>query len=726
MSAELLLEGLDPEQREVATALDGPVRVLAGAGTGKTRAITHRIAYGVSTGAFAPTEGLAVTFTTRAAGELRARLARLGAVGVQARTFHSAALRQARYFWPQVYGSQLPSLVSSKLGLLGEAVGRNRLKASQADLRDLAGEIEWAKVSNVRPDDYAGLAPRSGRAVEGYDASTVAAVYAAYEEVKRTRQRIDMEDVLLCAAAVLSDDERVAATVRRQYQWFVVDEFQDVSPIQSALLDLWLGGRDDLCVVGDPAQTIYSFAGASADHLLDFPTKFRGTTSITLMRNYRSTPEVIAAANTVMAPQIGRGAVELKPTRDAGSAVTYAGHGDEVEEATSVATEISRLVARGTAPAEIAVLFRINAQSENFEEALSERGVPFVVRGVERFFDRPEVRQAMTLLRGASRARQDGTDEADAASQAASAGSGAGRTGLAAEVAAVLTSMGWTTDAPTTRGNVRDRWESLQAVISMADEVATDHPGVDLAGFVAELQRRADTQHAPVADGVTLTTLHAAKGLEWPVVYCVGMHEGTMPIVYADTPTAVEEERRLLYVGLTRARDALHVSWAAARSPGGRGSRGASRFLDALVGDRGRPAGSAAGSRGKRRTSTKASLTACRVCGRALTDAKERKLGRCADCPSTYDEQVYEALRAWRRERAADEKLPAYCVFTDATMTALAEIKPSDAAALVRVPGIGAAKIDKYGEEILRLCGGESLVDEAREDGSQTFFEISR
>jgi DNA helicase-2/ATP-dependent DNA helicase PcrA len=737
VTADGLLDGLDPEQREVATALDGSVRVLAGAGTGKTRAITHRIAYGVVTGAFAPTEGLAVTFTTRAAGELRSRLARLGAVGVQARTFHSAALRQARYFWPQVYGSELPSLISSKLGLLGEAVGRNRLKASQADLRDLASEIEWAKVSNVRPDDYAALAPRSGRAIEGYDVSTVASVYAAYEEVKRNRQRIDMEDVLLCAAAVLSDDERVAATVRRQYQWFVVDEFQDVSPIQSALLDLWLGGRNDLCVVGDPAQTIYSFAGASADYLLDFPAKFPGTTSITLMRNYRSTPEVIGAANTVMGPQIGRGAVELKATRDAGPAVTYAGHGDEVEEATAIATEISRLVARGAAPADIAVLFRINAQSENFEEALSERGVPFVVRGVERFFDRPEVRQAMTLLRGATRARRDGTDEAGASAPSDDDTAGE-KSGLAGEVAAVLTSMGWSAEAPTTRGNVRDRWESLQAVISMADEIATDHPGVDLAGFVAELQRRADTQHAPVADGVTLTTLHAAKGLEWPVVYCAGMHEGTMPIVYAESPAQVEEERRLLYVGLTRARDALHVSWAAARSPGGRGSRGASRFLDALVGERGRPAASASGSRAKRRTPSKASLSSCRVCGRPLTDAKERKLGRCADCPSTYDEQVYDALRAWRRARAAEEQLPAYCVFTDATMTALAEIKPADASELVRVPGIGAAKVDKYGDDILRLCSGdsagdatdgpsgESVVDNGTNEGSQTFFEISR
>ncbi|MGH3499868.1 MAG: ATP-dependent helicase, partial [Nocardioidaceae bacterium] len=296
VDADRLLEGLDPEQREVATALDGAVRVLAGAGTGKTRAITHRVAYAVATGAAQPTEVLAVTFTTRAAGELRTRLAGLGAPGVQARTFHSAALRQARYFWPQVYGGDLPEVISSKLGLLAEAVRRSQLKASQADLRDLAGEVEWAKVSNVRPDDYARLAPRARSPLDGYDAATVATVYDAYEEVKRGRGRIDMEDLLLCAAAVLSEDERVAAQVRQQYQWFVVDEFQDVSPIQTALLDLWLGDRDQLCVVGDPAQTIYSFAGASASHLLDFRTRFPAATSVTLMRNYRSTPEVITAA----------------------------------------------------------------------------------------------------------------------------------------------------------------------------------------------------------------------------------------------------------------------------------------------------------------------------------------------------------------------------------------------------------------------------------------------
>ena len=681
--ADRLLEGLDPEQRAVATNLDGPVRVLAGAGTGKTRAITHRIAYGVAGGSYVANEVLAVTFTTRAAGELRHRLARLGAAGVQARTFHSAALRQARYFWPQVFGGELAPVISSKLAMVAEAVGHNRLRASSADLRDISSEIEWAKVTNVGPDDYQRLAPAAGRELDAYDAASVARIYAAYEDVKRERHRIDLEDVLLCAAAVLAEDERVAAAVRRQYQCFVVDEFQDVSPIQATLLDLWLGGRDSLCVVGDPAQTIYSFAGASSDHLLGLPGKFPGTTTLTLHRNYRSTPEVVSAANAVMARQHGSGAVALRAMRASGAAVGFAGYLDEVAEAAAVATAIAGMVAGGTSPGDVAVLFRINAQSQSFEEALAERDVPFVVRGADRFFDRPEVRQAITLLRGAVRGGDLGTGD------------------LVADVTAVLSSMGWSPSAPTGRGNVRDRWESLQALVAVAAELAASDPAIDLTGFVAELQRRAALQHAPVAAGVTLTTLHTAKGLEWPVVYLAGMHEGTMPIVYATTVAAVEEERRLLYVGMTRARDELHVSWAAARTPGGRGARGASRFFDNLLtsGQRS-PVGTAPGRR-KART---ARLTTCRVCQRSLIQARERKLGRCVSCPSSYDETLFEALKSWRRERAAAEKVPAYCIFTDATMTALAEMRPSNVAALVGVPGIGQGKLNKYGDEILALC----------------------
>ncbi|MBA2445997.1 MAG: ATP-dependent DNA helicase UvrD2 [Nocardioidaceae bacterium] len=687
--AERLLEQLDAEQRAVATTIEGPLRVLAGAGTGKTRAITHRIAYGVATRTVIPNEVLAVTFTTRAAGELRQRLASLGAGGVQARTFHSAALRQARYFWPQAFGGELPPIAASKLGLLSEAMTAIRLRANQAELRDLAAEIEWAKVSNVRPDDYASLATSAGRDVDGHDAAAVAKIYTAYEEVKRARGRIDMEDVLLCAAAVLSEDERAAAAVRRQYQWFVVDEFQDVSPIQSALLDLWLGGRDQICVVGDPAQTIYSFAGASPDHLLDFPTKFPGTTSVTLMRNYRSTPQVVDAANAVMAGKVGTSAVRLRAIRGAGRSLKFTGYPDEVAEAAAVATEISTLVAGGADPADIAVLFRVNAQSENFEEALAERSVPFVVRGADRFFERAEVKQAMTLLRGAVRGAP--TDAGP----------------LVGDVVAVLSEMGWSSTAPSGRGNVRDRWESLQALVSLAEELAATDPGAQLAEFTGELKRRAEAQHAPMAGGVTLATLHAAKGLEWPVVFVVGVHEGTMPLVYAATTASIDEERRLLYVGLTRARDLLHVSWAAARSPGGRGSRAPSRFLAGLV-DQGRSQPVPSGApRGRRAKTSK--VATCRVCSRPLTDPRECKLGRCADCPSNYDEGLYEALRAWRRDRATEEKVPAYCVFTDATLTALAEIKPRDVAALVNVPGIGRVKLEKYGSELIELCSAEHV-----------------
>ena len=362
---DALLSALDPEQREVAEALRGPVRVLAGAGTGKTRAITHRIAYGVASGVYTPTEVLAVTFTTRAAGEMRQRLRTMGAGAVQARTFHAAALRQLRYFWPHVHGTELPRLTESKIPLLAGAARRQRLRVDQALLRDLASEVEWAKVSNVHPDDYARVATRRGRSVTGHDADTVARVFAAYEDVKRGEGRMDMEDILLLTAGLLAEDERVAAQVRRQYKYFVVDEFQDVSPLQSALLDLWLGGRDELCVVGDPAQTIYSFAGADADYLRDFPAKHPGTTSVELVRNYRSTPEVVSAANALLEGSATT-SVSLRSQRPSGRAVEYRSAPDEVSEAEAVAARVLQLREAGASLGEVAILFRINAQSETF------------------------------------------------------------------------------------------------------------------------------------------------------------------------------------------------------------------------------------------------------------------------------------------------------------------------------------------------------------------------
>jgi len=673
-----LLDALDPEQRRVAEALRGPVRVLAGAGTGKTRAITHRIAHGVATGVYEPTQVLAVTFTTRAAGEMRSRLRALGAGGVQARTFHSAALRQLRFFWPHVHGTELPTLTESKLGLVAPAARRCRVNADQALLRDLASEIEWAKVSNVHPDDYARIAPTRGRSVTGQDPETVARVFSSYEDVKRTQGRMDMEDVLLFTAGLLADDERVAAQVRRQYKHFVVDEFQDVSPLQSALLDLWLGGRDELCVVGDPAQTIYSFAGANASYLRDFGKRFASFTSVELVRNYRSSPEVVAAANTLLAGSPSRG-VELRAQRPSGPAVTYTAHPDEVAEAQAVAARIAALRDQGRPPGEMAVLFRINAQSEAFEDALTHRGIPYVIRGAARFFDRPEVRQAVTLLRGTARGGQAGDD-------------------MVETVRATLAGMGWGPEAPTARGQTRDRWESLQALVDQAAAFArTEGTGTAdeaLGAFVDDLDRRASEQHAPVADGVTLATLHAAKGLEWDSVFLTGLQDGTLPFSYAVTPAEIEEERRLLYVGMTRARVDLALSWALARNPGGRGSRKPSRFLDALLPEETRAPARAAGRRG---------VASCRECGKPLMTGAEKKRGRCVDCPASYDEELFERLREWRRTRAEEESVPAFVVFTDATLQLIAEHKPQTPEALLKVNGIGRSKLERYGEDVLAL-----------------------
>jgi DNA helicase-2/ATP-dependent DNA helicase PcrA len=670
-----VLDNLDPEQRQVAEALRGPVRVLAGAGTGKTRAITHRIAHGVATGVYVPTEVLAVTFTTRAAGELRQRLRQLGAPGVQARTFHSAALRQLRYFWPHVHGTELPVLTESKLAMLAAATRRLGLRADQALLRDLASEIEWAKVSNVGPDDYARVAGQHGRSVSDQPADTVGKVFAAYEDVKREQGRMDMEDVLLFTAGVLASDERVAAQVRRQYKWFVVDEFQDVSPLQSALLDLWLGGRDEICVVGDPAQTIYSFAGADATYLLDFPKRYEGTTSIELVRNYRSTPQVVAAANSLLAGSPSAG-VELRSQQTAGPAVRLEGHPDEVAEATYVADQVAALQRKGTAPGEMAVLFRINAQSEHFEDALSDRGIPYVVRGAARFFDRAEVREAVVRLRGAARSGE--TDDLP----------------WVEAVRGVLGGMGWTAEPPTGRGQVRDRWESWQALATQAEEFHDEHAGADLAAFVEDLDRRAAEQHAPAASGVTLATFHAAKGLEWDAVFCTGVQDGTVPITYADRDATVEEERRLLYVGVTRARRDLSISWAAARNPGQAARRQPSRFLAPLLPDR-----EVAAPGGRARSK----VARCRECSQPLSTAAEKKRGRCAHHPVRYDEGLFERLKAWRLERARDDEVPAYVVFTDATLELIAEHKPAGEKALRAISGVGPSKIEKYADAVLAV-----------------------
>ncbi len=689
--ADALLETLDPEQREVAAALRGPVCVLAGAGTGKTRAITTRIAYGVQTGVYAPQQVLAVTFTARAAGEMRTRLRALGASGVQARTFHAAALRQLRYFWPRHVGGELPQLAEHTAGLVAESAGRLRLAADRATVRDLAAEIEWVKVTMTDPVDYPAAAAKAGRAAPaGLDPAMVVRLLSTYDQVKRDRGVIDFEDVLLYTVALVAEHRQVADAVRGQYHHLVVDEYQDVSPLQQALLDQWLGDRDEICVVGDPNQTIYTFTGASPEFLLGFRERYPGASEVRLVRDYRSTPQVVDLANRLVsaAPATTRGRLELVAQRPPGPAPELRELDDEPAEARWVATRIQALVAAGTPAAETAVLFRTNGQSETYEQALADAGVPYVLRGAQRFFDRPEVRDARLLLRGAARSAEEAGDE-----------------DLPGTVRAVLSGGGWSSSPPEGGGAVRDRWESLAALARLADDLAAERPGLTLRDLVTELDERAEAQHAPTIDGVTLASFHAAKGLEWDAVFLVGVSDGMIPITYAQTPEQVEEERRLLYVGVTRAREHLTVTWSASRSPGGRGGRRPSRFLDGLVpGGRRADAATARGSGRKRRRGP----ATCRVCGATLTAAVARKLGRCEDCPSAYDEAMFERMREWRAEQARAQSVPAYVVFTDATLTALAEVTPTNEAELLAVSGVGRSKLERYGADVLAICRGDA------------------
>ena len=397
--SEALLAGLDPEQREAALAGRGPVCVLARAGTGKTRAITYRIAYAAATGAVDPAHVLALTFTVRAAGELRGRLRQLGVGLVRASTFHAAALRQLNYFWPRVVGGRPPQLVDGKAGLVREAAKRAqvRLDGGAGNLADAASEIEWAKVTQVRPDGYAAAAAAAGRSPAA-GAAGQAAVYAAYEELRRERHLIDFESILELTAAILLDNRTAADQVHDLFRHFVVDEYQDVNPLQKLLLDAWLGDRDDLCVVGDPHQVIYSFTGATPAYLTGFTAEFPGATVVRLVRDYRSTPQVVAVAN-----QLARTAAPLVAQRAPGPPPVLTEYPDETAEAGGLAIQVQALRARGVPLREIAVLVRVNADTERFERALAEAKVPFLVRGAERFYERPVVRQALVLLRGAAR-----------------------------------------------------------------------------------------------------------------------------------------------------------------------------------------------------------------------------------------------------------------------------------------------------------------------------------
>ena len=532
--AEEILAALDEDQKAVALATRGPVCVIAGAGTGKTRAITHRIAYAAAIGTMDPAKVLALTFTAKAAGEMRVRLRTLGVPTVAARTIHSAALKQLLYFWPSVFGGKTPDLITAKSGFLSEAVNRaglsDAIRTTNRELmRDIASEIEWAKVSQVAPEDFA---EEIEKRLQKPRVATeqLSKIYSAYESVKKQELAIDFEDVLLLTTAMIEEERAVRERVQDQYRYFTIDEYQDISPIQQRLINAWLGSRQDVCVVGDPAQTIYSFAGATPVFLNTFTQRFPDAEVIRLSTGYRSTPEIIFAANALLRhASMGQ---ELVATNDHGVKPAVTGYSDESAEIAGVLAEITELLATGTPAQEIAILARTNNQLSGIERAMNKLGLPYQVRNTEKFFERQDVRDFLKQVRQASVIPAEGSAWID-------------------ELRTIA--------QPFLTGESID---GIAALLHLARELNTDEnfSPKTLRGYLREVEDRVQQNNPPTMPVVTLATLHAAKGLEWERVFMIGASEGILPLQIDATDAVINEERRLFYVGMTRAKQDLHIS----------------------------------------------------------------------------------------------------------------------------------------------------------------------
>jgi DNA helicase-2/ATP-dependent DNA helicase PcrA len=532
-NAQILAE-LDPDQLAVVTAIKGPVCVIAGAGTGKTRVITNRIAYAINAGVTDPTKVLALTFTAKAAGEMRARLRVLGISNAAARTFHSAALKQLLYFWPYAFGGQFPSLLTTKSGFISQAITRAEvaIPAQVNALREIASEIEWAKVLEISPEDYQERAIESSRLVklpnsktQGENLSMIAQVYEAYESLKKQERTLDFEDVLLLTVGMLEEDRGVRERVRDQYRYFTVDEYQDVSPLQQRLLNLWLGNREELCVVGDAAQTIYSFAGATSNFLLNFQNRFPNAQVFRLSRGYRSTPEIINSANRILrqANLVSDHGIELQSANEHGDKPMVNGFNTSADEISYVVGEVAKEIAKGTDSSEIAILARTNAQLDQVKSALNNLKIASQIKSGERFFDRVDVRDAMRVIRSASVLPSEIGD--------------------------------WYTDLVSVLRPFGDA-DYVIAFLRLAKSIQ-ENGGTNMRAFLREIEDRAEQNNPPTLPGITLATLHAAKGLEWNHLFLIGVSDGVLPM-----GNDLNEERRLFYVGVTRAKQRIQITYA--------------------------------------------------------------------------------------------------------------------------------------------------------------------
>ncbi len=675
IDADALLDDLDPAQREAVTAVRGPLCILAGAGTGKTRVITRRVAYALATDAIRPSDVLVVTFTDKAATEMRDRLAAAGRRGVSAFTFHAAALRQLRHFWPRIHDRDLPGILSSKASLLVPLARSLPGGYRYLAVRDLASEIEWAKARRIAPAGYA-----DGVIAQRHDGplppDLMARFYRDYETARDRAGLIDFEDMLAMTVELIEGDEAVAAEVRARYRWFSVDEYQDTNPLQQALLDAWLGGRDDLAVVGDEDQTIYTFTGATSDYLTGFPARYPDARIVRLESNFRSTPQVLGLANRVLAAgrsasderapgAVARPEKRLVPTLDGGPPPHIAGFDTDDAELAGITAAIRALARDGITHGDMAILVRTNAQLPALEAGLGAAGIPFHVRG-ERFFARPEVRRALRIA-----ATLDRPAEARRVAETLDGVANA----LPARLAeAFERELGVQRDAVPDGDAARERHAAVVTLLELAEALVAADPGADVAAFLAEVERRAEAESGGAINGVELLTYHRAKGLEWEAVFLPALEEGTLPIRQASEPGELAEERRLLYVGITRARRHLWLSWARRRTAatGREGRRSRSRFLDGLA---------------------PAPVRTVRV----LPSEKPPPV------PAGDRSPLSNALRAWRTERARADAIAPFIVFHDSTIEAIADRRPATIPELRRVPGVGPMKLDRYGEEIIAI-----------------------
>jgi len=614
---ERILDGLNPEQRRAAEAVRGPVCILAGAGSGKTTTITCRIAWQVASGALRSDQILAVTFTDKAAGEMRARLQRLGVDGVEARTFHSAALSQLR----RARGEGPGRILSTKALLLRQIGNTLPPPFRFRPAGDLATEVEWAKNRRLTPQTY-----RDG--LRGHEPpipeDLMATVFHEYERRKSGSGLIDFEDLLELTIRMYEEDEWALAALRERFAAFTVDEYQDVNLLQQTLLDLWLGPREDLCAVGDDYQSIYGFTGASPEWLLGLARRFPHATVVRLEENYRSTPQVLALANRLV-PKLGGAEKTLRATRPDGPAPELRGFDGPEAEGAWVLSHVRALHAEGVPYEEMAVLMRLNARSVDFEELFADAEIPFQGAAL---LARDGARQLLKALRGA------------------------GFGSLAEEVRRVARQQGLVEPVPDGLGE-RElvRQADLARLCKLAEEF--DDGSETAEQWVESLRARFD--HG-AQGGVHLLTLHRAKGLEFDAVFLPRVEEKELPCKAAmRVPAQIDEERRLLYVGLTRARRHLAVTWAGKPS----------RFLSELGVEA------------------------------AAVAAKPRRR------EAEPDDPTYVALKEWRLKRSKRDDVPAYVVFHNSTLAEIAARRPQTIAELASVPGVGPAKLERYGADVL-------------------------